>query len=166
MREIYKNPTLYYILVPLVIALWPLLVWAVYLPRAEHHWDADHSEYDKAQKVIAEILELDPERLESRDVKTGSEKFDYTPAVAEVAGLCQIPSSNYELSSKPARTSGGQKTQSCHLVLREVDIARFAKFLYTIQLQWPSLRCEKLTLAKKKGLPDTWKVDLDFKYYF
>ena len=32
MKDVYKNPILYYILVPVVVALWPLLVWSVYLP--------------------------------------------------------------------------------------------------------------------------------------
>jgi len=28
------------------------------------------------------------------------------------------------------------------------------------------LQCDTVTLTKKKGLPDMWKVDLDFKYYY
>jgi hypothetical protein len=35
MREVYKNPMLYYLLIPVLVGIWPLLVWGVYLPRAE-----------------------------------------------------------------------------------------------------------------------------------
>jgi hypothetical protein len=52
------------------------------------------------------------------------------------------------------------------VVLKEVDITKFAKFLSTIQLRWANLQCVKVKLTKKKGLRDTWDVDLDFKYFY
>ena len=33
-REIYKNPIFYYILIPAFAALWPAIIWGVYLPAA------------------------------------------------------------------------------------------------------------------------------------
>ena len=166
MKDIYKNPILYYILAPISVALWPLFIWGIYLPDAEDNWQAEKTQYNKAQKIMAEIITLDPGRLEFADAKNIAAEFDYAIAVERIASLCRIPSSNYNISSKPIRTSGGQKSQSAMVVLKQVDITKFARFISTIQLRWANLQCEKVTLAKKKGLPDTWKVDLDFKYYY
>ena len=166
MKDIYKNPILYYILVPTVVALWPLFIRGVYLPDAERSWETEKAQYEKAQKIMAEILTLDPDRLQFADSRTAAAEFDYAIAVERIANLCKIPSTNYKLSSGIITTSGGQKSQSAQLVLKQVDITRFAKFLSTIQLRWANLQCERVTLTKQKGLPDTWKVDLGFKYYY
>lgn len=166
MTDIYKNPTLYYILVPIIVALWSLLVWGVYLPNAERSWQTEKAQYNKAQSIIAEILTFDPDRLEFADSKTGAAEFDYASAVEKIASLCRIPSTNYKLSSRPIMNSGGQKSQSAQVSLKQVDIVKFAKFLSTIQLRWANLQCAKVKLTKKKGLPDAWDVDLEFKYYY
>ena len=166
MKDIYKNPTFYYILVPIVVALWPLLLSAVYLPRAQSKWDSEKRQYDKAQKIITEILAIDPDRLEFADAKTGDTEFDYASVVERIAGLCKISSSNYKLSSGIIVTSKGQKSRSAKVGLKEVDIGKLAKFLSTIQLRWANLQCSNVKLTKKKGLPDMWDVDLSFKYYY
>jgi hypothetical protein len=166
MKEIYKNPTLYYILVPIAIALWPLLVWAVYLPRAESNWKEEQGQYNKAQEIISKILSLDAERLEFADLKSNAAEFDYANAIEKVATSCNVPSSSYQLSSGILITSGEQKSQNAKVVLKQVDIAKFAKFLSTIQLRWANLQCTQVKLTQKKGLPDVWDVDLDFKYYY
>ncbi|MHC4571348.1 MAG: hypothetical protein ACYS0C_04640 [Planctomycetota bacterium] len=166
MTDIYKNPTLYYILVPVIAALWSLLVWGVHLPDAERNWQAEKAQYKKAQNIIEEILKLDPDRLEFADSKTAAAEFDYASAVEKIASLCRIPSTNYKLSSRPIANSGGQKSQSAQVNLKQIDIVRFAKFLSTIQLRWANLQCSKVKLTKKKGLPNTWDVDLEFNYYY
>lgn len=166
MKDIYKNPTLYYILAPIVVVLWSLVVWGFYLPEAEHKWQAEKSQYNKAQAIMVDILALDPDRIEFADSKTTAAEFDYANAVERVASLCKIPSSNYKLSSRPIVDSGGQKSQSAHVALRNVDITKFARFLSTIQLRWAGLQCVKVKLTKKKGLPDAWDINLEFKYYY
>ena len=166
MKDIYKNPIFYYILIPVAVALWPLLVWAVYLPQAEDSWKDEKAQYNKAQKTIAQILEVDPDRLEFADSKSGAAEFDYATAVEKIASLCKIPSPNYKLSSGIIITSSGQKSQNAAVGLKDVDIAKFAKFLSRIQLRWANLQCKRLKLTKKKGLPDKWDVDVEFKYFF
>jgi len=166
MKEIYKNPMLYYILVPCLAALWPLLVWAVYLPAAEHDYKQEESQYIEAKVTIATILGRDPTRLELADPNKTADKFDYATAVSDIARRCRIAATNYTISSKPIRTSSDKKSQSAKVVLKQVNIARFADFLSKIQLRWANLQCESVTLTQKKGLKDVWKVDLDFKYYF
>jgi len=166
MKQIYKNPTLYYILVPVIVALWPLLIWGVYSPAAGHNWEVEQSQYGEAQSIMKEILALDPDRLKFVDSNNTAAEFDYASAIERTADFCKIPPTNYKLSSGIIITSGGQKSQSAKVGLKQVDITKFAKFLSTLQLRWANLQCAQVKLTKKKGLPDTWDVDLDFKYYY
>ena len=166
MKDIYKNPMLYYIVVPCIAALWPLLVWAVYLPAAERNFTEERNQYKEAQVTVAAILGRDPTRLELADPNKTADKFDYDTAVSDVARRCRISATNCTVSMKPARTSSGKKSQSATVGLKQVPIASFADFLSKIQLRWANLQCENVTLTQKKGLKDVWKVDLGFKYYY
>jgi len=166
MKDIYRNPALYYILAPVVTALWPLLVWGVYLPRAERNWNLEKAEYNQAQRVMTEILTLDPERLDFADPNSGGTEFDYATAVERIASLCGIQPANYKLSSGIITGSGEQKSQSAKVDLEDVSIAQFSRFLSTIQLRWANLQCGQIKLSKRKGQTDKWDVDLQFKYYY
>ncbi|MFA5251746.1 MAG: hypothetical protein WC454_04075 [Phycisphaerae bacterium] len=166
MKDFYKNPALYYILAPVAAALWPLLIWGVSLPASKHSWEVEKSRYDQGQNIITEILALDPDRLKFADANSASAEFDYANAIDKTAGLCGIPSTNYTLSSGVMLTTAGQKSQSAKVALKAVDITKSAKFLSSLQLRWANLQCSQVKLTKKKGLPDTWDVDLDFKYYY
>jgi hypothetical protein len=165
-KEIYKNPALYYILTPVIAALWPLLVWGVYLPAAKHKWQTETKQYDDAQQVITEILAIDPERLNFADTDGAAVEFDYATAIEKTAASCGIPPTDYRLSSGIITSSGGQKSQSAKVGLKQVEITKFAKFLSAIQLRWANLQCTQVKLTKKKGLPDVWDIDLEFKYYY
>jgi hypothetical protein len=166
MKDLYKNPNLYYVLVPVLVTLWPLLVWAVYLPDAKKSWDKEKTQYTEGQLVISDILSIDPGRIELAGSKEQADKFEYAPAISEVASLCGISPANCDLSSQPPRPFKGQTTQSCHVVLKQIDIGSFAEFLSTLQLRWPALELDQANFTKKRGLPDAWKIDLDFKYYY
>ncbi|UCE47163.1 MAG: hypothetical protein JSW47_16355 [Phycisphaerales bacterium] len=166
MKDIVKNPTFYYILVPAVVALWPLLVWGVYLPRAKNSLNSEQEQYVKAEKLIEEILNLDGDRLEFAESANAQNEFEYDRAVAMVAALCQISPGNYSHSSGIIIEASGRKSQSAVVNLKGVDIAKAARFLSTIELRWANLQCTTIKLTKKKGMPDMWDVDLDFKYYY
>jgi hypothetical protein len=166
MKDAYKNPLLYYIAIPATIALWPLLVWAVYLPNAKASFEADQEFYGQAQDIFNKIHQVEPERLQQGKGDKGPVEFDYATAVDEAAAYCKISANHYELFSKPATTSRGSKIQTCRVSLTDIGIEAFAKFLSKIQLQWPSLECSKVTFKAQKGKKDIWKVDLDFKYEF
>ena len=166
MKDIYKEPVLYYVAVPVLFALWPLLIWAVYLPGAEQRLHREADQYKNAQKVMAEIMTIDPARVEFVDSGSKAAEFDYGVAVEKVAGMCGIHPASYKLSSGIVITSGGQKTQSAKIVLKEVDVTRFARFVSLFQLRWANLQCTQIKLTKAKALPDTWDADLDFKYYY
>jgi hypothetical protein len=166
MKDIYKNQYLYYILIPAVVAIWPLLVWAVYLPGAEHNLNNDIDEYNKAQKTIESILSLDVDRLKLADAKKDTTEFDYVNEVYRIAALSGIQQTNCKVNSGIIMKSGEQKSQSAKVTFTEVDIVRFTKFLSTIQFRWADLQCTKVSLNKKKGMPDSWEAELAFIYYY
>ena len=166
MKDMLKNPVLYYILAPVMAALWPLLIWGVYLPAAGRNWETEKSQYNQGQNIIKEILNVDPDRLKFADANSASVEFDYASAIDSTAGSCGIPPTGYNLNSGIIITSAGQKSQSAKVSLKGVDITKAAKFLSTVQIRWASLQCTQIKLTKKKGLPDSWDVDLDFKYYY
>lgn len=166
MKDIYKNPILYYILVPFVIGLWPLLVWAMYLPAAEKSIEDQLAQDRKAETIMIGILTLDPGRRQFADSNDVSTEFTYDNVVVRIAGACKIPPSKYKLSSGMLITSRGQKSQSANVNLKQIDIVKFAEFLSMIQLRWANLQCNRVKLTKKRGLPDMWDVDIEFKYYY
>jgi len=168
MKDIYKNPILYYITVPVIVGLWPLLVWAIYLPVAQKDVEEQMSQYKKAEPIMMEIFTLEPDRLEFADANDTAADFTYGEAIDRVASLCRIPPSKYNLSSAMIITSNDQKSQSASVDLKQIDIRKFARFLSMMQLRWPNLQCEQLKLTKKQNLPDNdmWDVDIKFKYYY
>jgi hypothetical protein len=166
MKDIYRNPIFYYILVPVVIALWPLLIWARYLPKAREDFEKEHAGYIEAERVMLDILALDPDRLEFSDPNNAAAEFDYAKAIHRVAALCQIPPDNCKFNSGMVMKSAGRKSQTAKVGLKSVSVKTFARFLSTIQLRWADLQCTKVKLTKRKGSPDSWDVDLDFKYYY
>jgi hypothetical protein len=168
MKDIYKNPILYYIAVPVIVGLWPLLVWAIYLPNAQKDVKELMDQYKKAGPTMMEILTLEPDRLEFTDANDSTADFTYGEAIDRIASLCRIPPSKYNLSSAMIMTARGQKSQSASIDLKEIDIQKFAKFLSMLQLRWANLQCERLKLTKKQNLSDNdlWDIAIELKYYY
>jgi len=168
MKDIYKNPILYYIAVPLIVGIWPLLVWAIYLPNAQKNVKELMDQYNKAEPVMLEILTLEPDRLEFTDANDTAADFTYGEAIDRIASLCRIPPSKYDLSTGTIMTVRGQESQNASIDLKEIDIRRFAKFLSMLQLRWANVQCERLKLTKKQNLPDNdlWDIDIELKYYY
>ncbi|MBM4026832.1 MAG: hypothetical protein FJ280_15725 [Planctomycetes bacterium] len=167
MREVYKNPMLYYVLIPVLVGLWPLLVWGVYLPRAEQRREIEGSLCVQGQTHVIDILRLDSDRLNMMDKTKGPVEFTYGSAIDRVANLCRIPSSDYDVNAGPRQPiSGGKVRQDARLKLTNVTIVQAAQFLSTIQSMWSLLTCESIKLTKKKGMPDQWDVDFRFLYYY
>jgi len=164
MKDIYKNPILYYILVPAIVGLWPLLVWAIYLPAADKNLEDQQDQLREAEAIMMEILTLDPDR--SADANDTPAEFTYDRAVERVARLCGIPPSKYKLNPGMPMTIGGQKSQSANVSLKQVDIKRFSEFLDKIQFRWANLQCNRVKLTQKPSLPDMWDVDIGFQYYY
>ena len=168
MKDIYKNPILYYIVVPVIVGLWPLLVWAIYLPNAQKDIKEQMDQYKRAEPIMTDILTLEPDRLEFADANDTVADFTYGEAIDRIASLCRIQPSKYNLSSAMVMTTRGQKSQSASVDLKEIDIRKFSRFFSMMQLRWPNLQCERLKLSKKQNLPDNdmWDVDMELKYYY
>jgi hypothetical protein len=166
MREVYKNPMLYYLLIPVLVGLWPLLVWGVYLPRAEQSREVEGGLCVEGQTRAIDILQLDPDRLNTEGKGQIAAPFAYGSAVDRVANLCKIPPSNCPFTISGTMISGGKKRQDARVELKGVGIVQAAKFLWTMQSMWATLQCEDVKLTKKKGTPDQWDVDFRFIYYY
>jgi hypothetical protein len=165
-KEIYKNPLFYYVLAAALAALWPAIIWGVYLPGARAAFKSDSEQYAKAQQTIEELISIDPDRLDYTKGKSATAGFDYATAVQQAAEFCSIPATSYKLSSGIILKSEGQKNQSANVALKGVEITKAARFLSVIQLRWTGLQCTKISFRKNKGVPDAWDVDLTFRYYY
>ena len=167
MKDIYRKPIFYYIAVPLVIGILPLSIWLVYLPGAGESLKNDREAYEESKAVMGSILALDPTRLEFARENITEDKFDYGIAVERAAAKCGILPTNSKINVRPPRVVRGQKTQNAQVMLEDVDISSFAKFVTSLQITWPSLQCEKIDLTKQKGaVADRWDIDVSFKYYY
>ena len=164
MRDIHRNPVFYYLLIPVLVAAWPLLVWTLYLPKAEKVWEQEQQSYEEATAHILDILTKDPERLNVTKAASGLGNFTYPEAVDRVANLCRIPSGNLDLSTGKIMESRGKKTQQARVSITDISIVQSATFLSNIQSTWAYLSCDRVKLSKKKGMPDQWDMDLTFKY--
>ena len=166
MRDLYRNPMLYYVLIPVMIGMWPLLVWAVYLPAAERACEGDYSLLIEGQTNIIGILEIDPDITRGVDPNRVGGEFDYGSAIDRVANTCGIPAGNHSFSAGSPIVSGGKKRQDAQVKLDAVSIVQIARFLSTIQATWVDLSCETMKLRKVKAMPDQWDVDFRFMYYY
>lgn len=166
MPDICRNPVVYYLLIPVLVGIWPLLVRAVYLPRTESTLSTEEALYIEGQSRIIDILQIDPDRLNFVDANEVAAEFSYGSAVDRVANLCKIPASNCDFQAGNIMRAGGKRRQDARVKLTNVGIVQAARFLSTIQSMWVSLTCERVKLNKKKGMPDRWDVDLSFVYYY
>jgi hypothetical protein len=166
MKDIYKNPTIYYIAIPIIIGLWPLLVWAIYLPAAQDNLKKEFELCKNANDIMMEILTLDPQRLELADPNETDTEFSYYREVNRIASICGIPPSKCDNSTQKMISSAGQRNQTANVKLTEIDITTFTNFLSKIQARWPKLQCNRLKLTQKKGTPDVWTIDIEFRYFF
>ncbi len=164
MKDIYKNPLFYYILVPAVVGLWPLVVGVFYLPAAEKALRDDLQYGQQARQKVERILTLDPDRL-AKQTKPASD-FEYYRAIEQVAKAVRIAPASYKLSSQPPHITQGKKVQTCRVELKGVSINQFAEFLSALQMRWPALQCRQIVLTAAKGTPDVWTVAVDFRYHF
>ncbi len=165
MREVYKNPLLYYLLIPVLVGLWPLLVWGLYLPQAETNLKTEGSLCIEGQTQVIEILRIDPERLDP-EVGRGKVEFDFSSAGNQAANLCKIPSSSCIIAAGTPSVSEGRKRQDARIKLTNVGIVQAAKFLSNMQSMWVALQCQDVKFQRKKGVPDQWDVDFRFIYHY
>ena len=112
MKDIFRNSIIIYIAVPVLVAIWPVLVTALYLPAAHEKLDNDISDYTEADNVMLDILSLAPERTQANDPNKQEKQFAYEQVVPEIASLCSISAEQYKLNAGPPINSKNSRTQS------------------------------------------------------
>jgi len=166
MKDLHKNPVVYYVLVPVAVAVWPLLVWIQYLPRAQKDLAKWKGYFPDVNAVAGEILRLDPDRL-AEGSPAVTERFDYLTAISRAAIKCSIPVGSYNHSTGVTTPSSkGQESQTATVTLKGVGIVQACKFLSTIQIDWPHLECTSINLTQDKKMLDRWDVKLGFQYFY
>ena len=155
----------YYLLAPILVSLWPLLVSVMYLPDARRGMQKDRDLCVEGQTYILDILRYDPERLTFSEDRDASGEFQFAKAIDRVANMCGIRSADCDY------TVGGiggadKKTQNAKVALKTVGIVQAATFLSYIQSMWVGLKCDQIKLTKKKGMPDQWDVEMKFWYTY
>jgi len=166
MRDYFKNPNFYFVLLLLAAALLAVYAWSVSMPDAQSNWQKKQKQYEETQGWIKKILALAPERLEYQTQKGASQDFDYAASVQEFAAGCQIPPSDYSLQAGRETKRRGRRAKSANLQIKPIDVGNFAEFLSKMLFRWPDLQCEQLKLTKQKGGKDVWKADIKFTYYY
>lgn len=163
-RDFYKKPVFYYILIPACLAVWPCLVAFVCLPNSKTAFANEQKIYSEANSVMLDILSYDYDRSKSSTIKNSVKGFDYFNAISDSARLCGI--STPSINSSAARSIEGKKIQESTITLPSVGIDAFANFLFLLQKRWANLECQNISLDKQKGLPNSWKSTVKFRYYF
>jgi hypothetical protein len=168
MRDIYRNPMTYYLIAPILVGLWPLLVLTIYLPAARGNMKAERDQCVEGTTYMLDILKYDPGRLEFSPDPNVSGEFSYAKAIDRAANLCGIRSTSYGYSAGPIIVSADKKnkTQNAKVSLKAVNIVQAASFLWQIQSMWVGLKCDQIILTKKEGVPDQWDVEMKFWYTY
>jgi len=167
MKDFYKNPVFYYILVPALLAIWPLSIAFYYLPNTKKSYEEEKKLYEEeAEPLMFDILELDQDRkLDDAPKDTGRE-FDFATAFALITSSAGITVNNYTFNTRAPITKEGRKIQTATIEIQKIEIQIFAEFLDKMQKRWANLECESINLDKLKGPPNEWKATVRFKYYF
>ncbi len=164
MQELYKNPMVYYILIPCLVLAWPAFMMLKYMPSIHNERDTWMGYVEDANDLIIEILTLDPERLNYAGKQGEAVEFEYNKALYDVANSLRIAN---DYTFRPgATTSGIQKKKMGDVTLDNINITQCSLFLSTLQMRWNGLECTKLGLTNKKTMKDRWDATMSFVYYY
>ena len=167
MKIDYKNPTVYYIAVPVIAGLWAILAGFVFYPASIEAWKQSRSDFESVEKQIKQLIALQPKRLDYKvDQKAKPEELDLTKTINDFARVFSISDSNYNLTVRGQTKRAGRETRSATIVIKTIDIEKLAQFLSAMLLRWPELKCEVLSVEKVKKTKNNWKVNMSMTYYY
>lgn len=164
MQDILKNKMVYYFAVPAVLAVWTIYNSLYLLPMYYEQFGKNVKEYYDAQPLIAQIVNLAPERLIQAREK--GQQFDYDKAIDKTARLCEIPASKITPNIRGVMNLNRQNIQDATITINEVKITQLSKFVAISLHLWPDLECQRLKLTRLKGPKDSWKADMAFRYFY
>ena len=108
MKDLIRNPIFYYIVIPVMVAIWPIWLATAGNASAEKNFDKELKRFEEAEEIITNILKLDPQRLDYAKANKESAGFDYAIAVDQATKLCNISPTSYRLSyGAVVRSRGG-----------------------------------------------------------
>lgn len=167
MKIDFKDPNMYYILVPVLAGIWAIAAGLVFYPKSVKAWEESEAQYTKAQDVIDQLVTLQPERLAYKvDASAASEDFDFTKTINEFASALSIPPSNYNLTVRSEANRAGRKTRSASVSIKTIDIEKLSQFLSALLLRWPDLKCDTLSFSKIKDAKNNWQADISLTYFY
>lgn len=162
----FKKVDTYFWLLPAAAGLWALLAAFLFYPASVQAWDDKQQEYEETEKWIAQILDIEPQRLQFKEEKGQSAEFDYTTELNKFSKLFGIADSNYTLVTRDTMKRAGKSSKSADVTVKTADIETAARFISSLLIRWPDLQCEQLTLEKLSSGKNDWKIKLRFTYYF
>jgi hypothetical protein len=167
MKEHLKNPLFYMVAVPCLAGLWMVYAWALAYPSSVQKWTGSKIEYEEAQKILEQILRMEPQRLTFKQEKSQTTDFDYTNVIDQFTKQFGIAPDNYTLNVRGATKKAGKTVKSADLAIKTIDIENFCKFLSAVLARWPELECETLRLDRQPTGKNAWKVvNVHFTYYY
>ncbi|MHC4834753.1 MAG: hypothetical protein ACYTCN_02205 [Planctomycetota bacterium] len=162
-----KNPTVYYIAVPILAGIWAVMAGFVFYPRSLEAWDQGRSDAALVKKQIEELVSRQPQRLTfAAEGGEKPEEFDYTKTINDFAKVFSVSDTNYNLVVRGKAKRSGRQTQSATIAIKSIDIEKLAQFLSALLLRWPDLKCEVLSIEKVKNTKNSWKCNLSLTYYY
>jgi hypothetical protein len=141
--------------------------WAFAYPSSVQKWNDGKTEYEDTQKMLEQILRMEPQRLTFKQEKSQTTDFDYTNVIDQFTRQFGIASDNYTLNERGKTKKAGKIVKSADLAIKTIDIENFCKFLSAVLTRWPELECETLRLDRLPTGKDAWKVvNVHFTYYY
>lgn len=166
MKDYMKNPMVYTVAVPLLAGLWLLYTWTAAYPGSIELLTQGKADYDEAQKLLGQILALEPQRLSYQQEKGKTSEFDYTNVIDQFTKQFAIAPGDYTLSVRGATRKAGQTIKGADLSIKTIDIEKLSKFISALLIRWPELECERLAVEKLPAGKNNWKVTLRLTYKY
>jgi hypothetical protein len=167
MRLKISKDRLLFVLLPVIVAIWPLWLAFVSLPRVERGWIDDDKKVTAARDNVRSIIRIDPDRLAAIDASGKPEKFEYPVAVNKIASMCNISPASYKITVMPdVKPASGQASQNAVVSIDKVSIKTATEFVALGETRYnPNLKCTQFTLKKIRDQKDLWDLDLTFTHY-
>lgn len=165
-KDLWKNPDLFFTLVPILAALWALGAGMIFYPRSVKTWKETQGQYAEAGVLIEQILQIEPERINFQQQEEQSSEFDYANEVDRFTKDFGIVSGSYTLSVRPGLKQKGKMRKSADLSFKSVQVETAAGFVSAMLARWPDLQCEQITLDKVGTAKNEWNVTVRLLYYY
>lgn len=166
MKDRLKDPMTYTIAVPIIAGLWMLYAWLMAYPAAQTRYAESYQEYQEGQKLIEQILALEPQRLSYKQEKGKTSEFDYTNVISDFARQHGIAPDDYTLVVRGATKRAGRTVKSADMSIKQIDIEDLSKFISVLLQRWTDLECERLSIDNAGTGKNNWKVTLRFTYTY